>query len=410
MVQYQIFLFGLVNLTSLDLSNNSLLSLSSSSDTDFAYTFDELLQVYLSFCSIRQFPSFLRTTKKLVTLDLSRNKIQGSIPKWELEGWEQLTNLNLSYNSLTTLEQYPGQNSLETLDLRSNQLHGPLLAPPPSLAEFYMSNNNLTGEIPTWICNLSSLGVLDLSMNNLSGILLACLGNSSNRILSAVNLQRNNFHGQIPAFENVRLRSLALNDNQLEGILPRSLVDFQSYKFLCSDLIDFMVPWKIPQVVGELGSLLVLNLSYNQLTGSIPPLMGHMKALESLDLLSNKLGGRIPLELTNLTFLEVLNLTQNNLVGAIPQGKQFNTFDNDSYIWNPGLWGCPLSNKCHRIPEPPPSSFADQDDDNDESRISFIWKVAMMGYGCGTVLGLSMGYIVFTTGRPWWIVGKIERD
>ncbi|OMO92500.1 Leucine-rich repeat, typical subtype [Corchorus olitorius] len=517
------------SLATLDLSNNSLLSLSGRETDDFNYSFHTLS---FSSCNISRFPSFLKTAKKLATLHLSNNKIKGSISKWESNGWEQLTNLDLSHNSLTGLEQYPGQN-LESVDISSNQLRGPLLAPPPSLHKFLISKNNLTGDIPTLICNLTSLEVLDLSLNNLGGIIPACLGNFSQSLLT-INLQMNNFHGQIPAFDSKKLQTLALNDNQLEGVLPRSLVhciflvflnvannklndtfphwlgglpnlevivlranrfhgpigigrapSYSSFPKLeiidlsqnaftgalptnlfktltamkfenttwrcirtgpterpCVDekrnsvqvvmkslqmelqlgtthpdftIIDFSSNQffgRIPEVVGQLVALLVLNLSHNHLTGFIPPVLGHMRLVESLDLSSNKLGGRIPPELTNLTFLEVLNLSHNNLVGPIPQGKQFDSFDYDSYIGNPGLWGCPLPKKCPRInPIEPPPPIINVDQEDDDLGIShIIWKVAAMGYGCGTVLGLSMGYIVFTTGRPWWIVRKIERD
>ena len=33
----------------------------------------------------------------------------------------------------------------------------------------------------------------------------------------------------------------------------------------------------------------------------------------------------------------------------------------------------------------------------------------MMGYGSGLIIGLSMGYIVFSTGKPWWFVSMVER-
>ena len=33
----------------------------------------------------------------------------------------------------------------------------------------------------------------------------------------------------------------------------------------------------------------------------------------------------------------------------------------------------------------------------------------MMGYGSGLVIGLSMGYIVFSTGNPRWFVSRVER-
>ncbi|KAK9025633.1 hypothetical protein V6N11_038492 [Hibiscus sabdariffa] len=517
----------LKNLSDIDLSNNKLLSVSS--DTGVISTFQALWSLDLSSCNVRQFPNFLRSVKSLKQLDLSNNVIRGSILNWESKGWEQLVYLNLSHNFLTTIEQFPGKN-LQTLDLRSNLLRSSLPDTPASLDEFLISENKLAGEIPPSICNLTSLRILDLSMNYFGGVIPTCLGNFSNRV-SVINLQSNNLRGKIPNFcvdYDNHLTNLALNDNQLEGLLPQSLVNCTSLRFLnlanntlnglfphqlsilpdlqvlilrsngfyggldaasgflslqvidlsqndftgplptkffqsframkvvvyyqneqcsiytrvCGDdnyniknvveitmkrlemeldleksltgftLIDFSdnrFDGQIPKVLGELHSLLVLNLSHNSLTGPLPPpSMGNMAALESLDLSSNKLGGRIPSEWMKLTFLEVLNLSQNNLVGPIPVGNQFNTFDNDSYAGNLDLCGFPLSKKCGNEEEPkPPTSKLVEDDG---SAIPFIWKLVIMGYGCGVVLGLSTGYIVFTTRRPWWFVRMVERD
>ncbi|GLT35780.1 hypothetical protein SLA2020_102050, partial [Shorea laevis] len=162
----------------------------------------------------------------------------------------------------------------------------------------------------------------------------------------------------------------------------------------------------IPEELGELISLLLLNLSHNSLNGQIPSSLGKLAELESLDLSSNKLEGRIPEQLTNLTFLSVLNLSHNELVDHIPEGKQFSTFSNDSYIGNSGLCGLPLTKKCHEEePGAPPSQF----DEEDDSTTLFEWKFALAGYGCGIVLGLSLGYIAFITGKPWWLVKKVEK-
>ncbi|XP_052886911.1 receptor-like protein 6 isoform X1 [Gossypium arboreum] len=522
----------LKRLMKLNLSNNTLLSWSTGSGSNT--TFQELDTLYFSSCNVRQFPNFLRSAKKLSLLDLSNNSIQGSIFKWESEGWEQLIVLNLSYNSLTGLEHFPGKN-LKFLDLRSNQLHNlPLTPLPPSLQGFWISNNNLTGKIPPSICNLTSLDVLDMSRNYLGGVIPACLGNFSHEILN-INLQMNKFRGKIPDFcvDDNALMNLALNDNQLEGLLPRSLSNCTSLKFLnlannklsdtfphwlgvlpdlqvlilrfnnfqgplsissdtkpsfsslqIADLSQnkftgllpttffqnldalkhaiskhksmFQEAWenlglyqhlaldyygqisenvttkrsdieleykrslpifsgidfssnkfygKIPDVIGQLHAIHMLNLSDNNFIGHIPPSLGNLMELESLDLSSNKLSGRIPSQLTNLTFLAVLNFSNNNLVGPIPQGNQFDTFENDSYHGNLGLCGFPLTKQCDE-PKPPPSKFKE----DEGSPISFLWKLVMMGYGCGAVLGLSTGYIVFTTGRPWWFVRMVERD
>ncbi|TYI41991.1 hypothetical protein ES332_A01G066600v1 [Gossypium tomentosum] len=550
--------FGLSKLTRLDLSSNNLsgvirsdmlsqlesletLDLSTNNfsgviNLDVPSNLKNLTEVNLSNNKLRQFPSFLQSAKSLSSLDLSNNKIQGSIFKWESEGWEQLIYLNLSSNSMTSLEQLPGKNIL-TLDLSSNLLQGPLPAPPPSLQKFLISDNNLTGEIPPSICNLTSLDVLDLSKNYFGGIIPSCLGNFSSGI-SIINLQKNNLSGKIPDFcvELSSLTTLALNDNKLEGLLPRSFVNctglrflnlanntlydlfpyrlsvlpvlqvlilrsnrfygrldysvatsiflnlqildlskneftgpfpkkfFQSFKRMklvaasqprhiggvycvrvyCRPgdetshnykifvkvtmkrleieldldksltdftLIDFsnnQFNGRIPEALGELHALLVLNLSHNSLNDTLPPSLANMAALESLDLSSNKLGGRIPSELTKLTFLAVLNLSQNNFFGPIPVGYQFNTFDIDSYAGNLDLCGFPLSKKCGSEEERKPQTPKLVEDE--DSAIPFIWKVVMMGYSCGVVLGLSTGYIVFTTGRPWWLVRMVERD
>ncbi|KAK8615204.1 hypothetical protein V6N13_068985 [Hibiscus sabdariffa] len=138
----------LPSLEVLDLSNNSLLSLSTSGD-DANHSFPRLTTVSFSSCNVRQFPSFFRTSS-LVVLDLSNNMISGGISKWEAEGWEALSVLNLSYNSLTTLEQLPG-GSLTILDLRSNMLEGPILSTcqnlqfPEWLTVFLIAKNKLTG-------------------------------------------------------------------------------------------------------------------------------------------------------------------------------------------------------------------------------------------------------------------------
>ncbi|KAF3959644.1 hypothetical protein CMV_015564 [Castanea mollissima] len=78
--------------------------------------------------------------------------------------------------------------NLRILELSHNKLQGiSVPIPPSSIATYEISNNILTGEIPLMICNLSLFFRLDLSYNNLRGMLPDCLGNFSGS-LSILNL------------------------------------------------------------------------------------------------------------------------------------------------------------------------------------------------------------------------------
>ncbi|KAE8727225.1 proline iminopeptidase [Hibiscus syriacus] len=329
-----------------------------------------------------------------------------------------------------------------------------------------VSMNNLVGEIPASICNSSFLDVLSYMGNNLVGTIPECFGNLSSS-LSHIDLQHNHFHGNLNQLQVLVLRSnrfygqvnssniavsfprlhaIDLSHNNFSGYLPTKLfenldamkggygkqveaeymkdelangvvyyvhglsftikgfeIEFPSLltTWMVIDFSSNQFSGEIPQTLGELHSLIVLNLSHNCLKGSIPSSFGDLSELESLALSSNKLHGRIPVELSNLGFLEVLNLSHNNLSGRIPQGKQFDTFTNDSYTGNLGLFGLPLSTSSDKDEGIPAKFYRENDDADNELN----WKFSiLMGYGCGLVLGLSMGYIVFTTGKPRWFI------
>ncbi|XP_062079788.1 receptor-like protein 9DC3 [Humulus lupulus] len=153
---------------------------------------------------------------------------------------------------------------------------------------------------------------------------------------------------------------------------------------------------EIPVFLGGLNALKGLNISHNMLRGTIPLSLGNLTNLEWLDLSANKLSGNIPLQLTDLIWLEILNLSENKLVGPIPNGKQFNTFSNDSFKGNLDLCGFPLSKPCNEEYE---GSTMEQENESENAN-GFTWKVVLLGYGCGFVFGIFIGYInFFSNGR-----------
>lgn len=470
-------------------------------------------------------PSQISRLSGLIILDLSHNLLNGTIPSslFSMPSLHfLLLNNNLLYGQISPFLC----NSLQYINLSFNKLYGQI---PPSVFKLehlrllrLSSNDKLTGNISSVLCELKFLEILDLSNNGFRGFIPQCLGNFSDGLL-VLHLGGNNLHGNIPSIysEGNDLRYLNFNGNQLKGVIPPSIINCVNLEFLDlgNNMIDDTFPsfletlpklkvvilrsnklhgslkgptvkdsfsklqifdlsnnslsgplpteffnnfkammsidqdmdymrtknvsttyvfsvqlaWKgsqtvfpkiqialttldlscnkftgkIPESLGKLKSLKQLNLSHNSLIGCIQPSLGNLTDLESLDLSSNLLAGRIPQELVDLTFLQVLNLSYNQLEGPIPVGKQFNTFENGSYEGNLGLCGFPLKVKCNKGEgqQPPPSNFEKEDSMFGEG---FGWKAVAMGYGCGFVFGVSIGYVVFRARKAAWFVKMVE--
>ncbi|GKV49144.1 hypothetical protein SLEP1_g55910 [Rubroshorea leprosula] len=413
------------------------------------FTLPILADVSFSSCNLSEFPNFIRHSNGLQSLVLSKNSIHGNIPDWICEK-DDLQILDLSHNnligkipnclpkSLSVLNLqanyfdgnipfgFPEGCGLRNLNLHGNQMEGLL---PKSLVNCRMlevldiGNNNIEDTFPHWLESLPDLQVLVLRSNKFHGFVQSTKESTSFSKLRVLDLSGNDFLGPLPLryMENFK----AMMDSHGEDGFPEYMETPRRFNFYQYSLV---VTWKgfdyelqgiltifssihlsnnkfkgeIPDVIGKLSSLKGLNLSHNNLTGQIPPSLGNLRNLEWLDLSSNELAGKIPDGLVSLTQLSVLNLSNNHLVGRIPQGSQFNTFGNGSYEGNLGLCGFPLSKSCDGIGTPP-SSFLEKDE---FWRLG--WRVVVLGYGCGVVFGLLMGYLVFRTGKPKWFVSLFD--
>ncbi|GLU17291.1 hypothetical protein SLE2022_336680 [Rubroshorea leprosula] len=439
---------ALQNLEIIILSYNNL-SLTMNVHANFR--FHKLVDVFFSFCNLSEFPNFLRHSNALRSLVLSKNSIHGNIPEWLCEKY-YLKILDLSHNNLIGKIPNCLPKSLAVLNLQANYFDGNIAFGFPEycgLRNLNLHGNQMDGLLPRSLVNCSMLEVLDVGNNSIEDIFPHWLQSLPN--LQVLVLRSNKFHGSVqstkesPSFP--KLRVLDLSSNYFVGALPvRYIENFNammdphedggSPEYMMVSMrtnsyqYSLVVTWKgfdyelqkiltifssihlsnnkfegeIPDVIGKLSSLKGLNLSHNNLTGHIPPSLGNLTNLEWLDLSSNELAGKIPDELVSLTQLSVLNLSNNHLVGLIPQGNQFNTFGNGSYEGNLGLCGIPLSKSCDGIGTPP-SSFQEKEKDE---LWRFGWRVVVLGYGCGVVFGLLMGYLVFRTGKPKWFVSLFD--
>ena len=209
--------------------------------------------------------------------------------------------------------------SLEVLDLSLNSLIGtipPELGNLENLVELRLSLNRLFGVVPPELGNLTSLEVLNLRLNSLGGTIPPELGALTN--LRILDLRDNELTGRIPPElgDLLSLEDLLLGWNQMTGPIPPWLGELTELNELNLRVNEFTGP--IPPELANLGKLRVLLLDDNDLSGPIPPELGNLTNLSTLFLYFNSLTGPIPTELGNLTNLGSLSLHSNNLTGPIP--------------------------------------------------------------------------------------------
>ncbi|KAK1437337.1 hypothetical protein QVD17_03128 [Tagetes erecta] len=211
-----------------------------------------------------------------------------------------------------------------------------------SLVQLAFSHNELSGQIPVSIGNLSKLEQLFLNDNQFNGSIPKELGNLSS--LVELLLLLNRFNGSIPdSLGNLtNLEQFALHDNKLSGYFPETILNCKKLKYLtlgsnslvgpvpksiCSlrlletlHLGNNLFSGSIPQCVGNFShKLTVLDLRLNRFHGNMPAtFLKQNNSLKTINLNGNELHGSIPTTLIDCTNLEVLDLGDNKLTGLFP--------------------------------------------------------------------------------------------
>ncbi|RHN58903.1 putative leucine-rich repeat domain, L domain-containing protein [Medicago truncatula] len=263
----------------------------------------------------------------LVNLDLSYNSINGSISS-VLFTLPYLKSIRLSFNHFSKLEEFTiiSSSILESLELRSNDQSGPFPKSILQLGSLYrldLSSNKFTGSVQLdELFGLTSLSELHLSYNNLS-----ISWNASNYDLLSIpninvlGLASCNFK-TFPNFliNQSGLGSLDLSDNQIHGIVPNWI-----WKLPYLDKLNishnFLTNFQRP-MTNHIPNLILLDLHNNQLQGPIP--MFHQSVIY-LDYSTNNfssipqdIGLVVPKSLSHCSSLKVLDIGSTQILCGFP--------------------------------------------------------------------------------------------
>ncbi|XP_049395639.1 receptor-like protein Cf-9 [Solanum stenotomum] len=282
----------------------------------------------------------LNFSSYLTTLHLRNTQLYGTLPEgvfhlYNLESLYLIDNPQLTvkfpttkWNSSASLmelylysvnatgripESFGHLTSLHTLRIASCPIPSNVSGM-QNLQSLYLSSNHLNGTIPSWIFSLPSLWHLELSDNHFSGN----IQEFKSKTLHGVSLKQNQLQGPIPKslLDLQYLGLLLLSHNNLNGEIASPICNLKTLQVL--DLGSNSLEGTIPLCLGEMSELMILDLSNNSLSGTINTTFSIGNQLRVIKFDGNKLEGTVPQSLINCKYLEVLNLGNNELNDTFP--------------------------------------------------------------------------------------------
>ena len=169
-----------------------------------------------------------------------------------------------------------------SISLDSNGLAGSIptsLFTLPALQALNLANNEISFSFNGIgsATNLRSLNLEGISLNSISGIGAA-------KGLEEINLTDNDLSGSLPSelLTLLNLRRLMLNYNQLTGRVPEGIAVLRNLQELY--LLHNRMTGQLPAALGSLTNLKILALAENNFAGTIPPELNSLSNLEILSI------------------------------------------------------------------------------------------------------------------------------
>ncbi|CAA0383385.1 unnamed protein product [Arabidopsis thaliana] len=254
------------------------------------------------------------------------------------------------------------------------------------LSELYLFGNQFTGG-DTVLANLTSLSIIDLSLNYFKSSISADLSGLHNLerfsvynnsfsgpfplsllmipSLVHIDLSQNHFEGPIDfrnTFSLSRLRVLYVGFNNLDGLIPESISKLVNLEYL--DVSHNNFGGQVPRSISKVVNLTSVDLSYNKLEGQVPDFVWRSSKLDYVDLSynsfncfaksvevidgasltmlnlgSNSVDGPFPKWICKVKDLYALDLSNNHFNGSIPQCLKYSTYFHTLNLRNNSLSG-----------------------------------------------------------------------
>ncbi|KAI5560284.1 hypothetical protein BDE02_16G037100 [Populus trichocarpa] len=299
--------------------------------------------------------------KELRSLDLGYNGLVGCLENEGFEVLSsKLRELGLSDNRFNNdnsiLSCFNGNlSTLKSLDLSRNQLTAGsggfkvLSSRLKRLENLLLSWNHYNDSIFSSLSGFSSLKSLDLSHNQLTGsinsfeIISSHLGKLENLDLS-YNIFNDSILSHLRGLSH--LKSLNLSGNVLLGSTTVNGTFFNSSTLEELHLDRSSLPINFLQNIGALPALKALSVGECDLHGTLPA-QGwcELKNLKHLNLFGNNLGGSLPDCLGNLSSLQLLEVSNNQFTGNIASGPLTNLISLEFLSLSNNLFEVPTSMK-----------------------------------------------------------------
>eukprot|EP00760_Papus_ankaliazontas_P036093 PhM_4_TR818/c0_g2_i1/m.62942 len=261
------------------------------------------------------------TTLSVVAIELNGNNLVGTLPPdvfQDLAG--VVTQWNLGANAgLTGAVPTSFSPRLQLLNFANTKLSGTipnLFSAYPLIQSLQLSHVQLGGTISDGISAYTALKIFQIDDTGLSGTIPDAF---SKVPVQDVFLQQNDFSGTLPGtLFKQGLRQLFISGNTITGTIPASAIGDCALTLMELVVSRNQLTGTIPDTVCALDALVHADFGSNQLT-SIPNCVGNMSKLSILDVSSNAIEGTIPANLCKATELTILQLQLNpSLSGTVP--------------------------------------------------------------------------------------------